>query len=247
MNTDSQKKTLTFDNVSKTYGDITALNKLSFSIAEGELYGLIGPNGAGKTTSIRLLLGLERPSEGRIEILGHSPSNRAHYSEIGYMPQETSLYIELTVEENLELFGRLYGLDRSALKNKISELLAFVELTERRKTVVANLSGGMKHRASLAVALLPEPKLLILDEPTVGVDPELRQGFWSRFAEMQKKGITILITTHYMDEAAHCHRVGLISSGHLIAQGTPNALLKESQAKNLEEAFLKLIKREAIK
>ena len=234
---------IVFENVKKNFGDFKALRDLSFSVNEGELYGLIGPNGAGKTTAIRLLLNLQKATSGRISVLGLEPSDRQLSPLIGYMPQETALYLDLTIQENLELFAKLYGLEKRHIKSKIKELLTFVGLEKWANTVVANLSGGMKHRTSLAVAFLPSPKLLILDEPTVGVDPELRQNFWNRFAEMQKTGTTILITTHYMDEAAKCHRVGLINHGKMIDEDSPSKLLAKTGKKNLEDAFLFLTKK----
>jgi len=186
-----------FQGVTKTYSkSFKALDGLTFSIKPGELYGLIGPNGAGKTTSIRVLAGLTEADGGQVQVLGYKPHDPAVRSQIGYMPQETALYVDLTVRENLELFGRLYDMDKQSLKDRIKELLEFVNLTERADTVITELSGGMQHRASLAAALLPKPKLLILDEPTVGVDPELRATFWERFRQMQSEGTTILITTH---------------------------------------------------
>jgi len=213
---------------------------MTFQIKQGELYGLIGPNGAGKTTSIRVLTGLQQASSGEVKVLGYRPQDPAVRPLVGYMPQETALYVDLTVRENLELFGRLYGLKRNALRERIDDLLGFVDLTKWADQVVTQLSGGMQHRASLAAALLPKPRLLVLDEPTVGVDPELRATFWQRFSDMQKDGTTILITTHYMDEAMRCERVGLVNHGRLIAEGSPAELIKRAGVKTLEDAFLKL-------
>ncbi len=230
-----------FNKVEKVYDKtFKALDGLSFSIHEGELYGLIGPNGAGKTTGIRVLTGLQRASAGEVTVLGHRPQDPAVRPSIGYMPQETALYLDLTVRENLELFGRLYDMKRDALRARIDELLEFVNLTDWAGKVITQLSGGMQHRASLAAALLPKPRLVVLDEPTVGVDPELRATFWERFAQMQADGTTILITTHYMDEAMRCERVGLVNHGRLIAEGPPEELIRHAGVKSLEEAFLKL-------
>ena len=234
---------IVFEHVVKSFGNFHAVDDLSFSVARGELYGLIGPNGAGKTTAIRLLTGLLTNDAGEIKVLGESPRNPELRPQVGYMPQETALYQDLTVRENLTLFGRLYGLTKRQIADRSDELLEFVELGSWGNTVVANLSGGMKHRASLAVALLPKPRLLVLDEPTVGVDPELRATFWQRFDDMQRDGVTILLTTHYMDEAARCERLGLINRGHMIASGTLASLLKQTSTTNLEDAFLALAKR----
>jgi ABC-2 type transport system ATP-binding protein len=232
---------VTFENVIKEYGkDFKALDGLSFSIKRGELYGLIGPNGAGKTTSIRVLTGLTSATSGEVDVLGHKPQSKAVRSLVGYMPQETALYVDLTVRENLQLFGRLYDMDRKTLSARVDELLEFVNLSEQADKVITELSGGMQHRASLAAALLPKPQLLVLDEPTVGVDPELRANFWQRFQKMQDEGTTILITTHYMDEAMRCERVGLVNHGKLIAEGAPKELIEKTGTKTLEDAFLAL-------
>jgi ABC-2 type transport system ATP-binding protein len=236
-----------FKDVVKTYDNtFRALDGLSFSIRAGELYGLIGPNGAGKTTGIRVLTGLQRATSGTVEVLGYQPQDPVVRSLVGYMPQETALYSDLTVRENLELFGRLYDMDKAALRSRIVELLEFVNLTDWADKVITQLSGGMQHRASLAAALLPKPKLLVLDEPTVGVDPELRATFWQRFSDMQKDGTTILITTHYMDEAMRCERVGLVNHGQLIAEGAPTELIKRAGVNTLEEAFLALAGRKVV-
>lgn len=228
------------EDVVKRYGSFTALDGLSFHVEEGELYGLLGPNGAGKTTAIRILAGLQRATSGRVEVLGHAPSDAAVRPLIGYMPQETALYLDLTVRENLRLFGRLYGMGGAKLEARIDELLAFVDLSKWDRALITKLSGGMKHRTSLAAALLPKPRLIVLDEPTVGVDPELRAGFWKQFDDMRRDGTTILITTHYMDEARRCERVGLIRQGRLIAEGAPADIVRGAGAADLEAAFLKL-------
>jgi ABC-2 type transport system ATP-binding protein len=243
-------KAVAFDKVVKTYNKtFKALDGLTFSIEEGELYGLIGPNGAGKTTAIRVLTGLQRATSGEAKVLGYSPQDPAVRPLVGYMPQETALYLDLSVRENLQLFGRLYDLNKHELEERIADLLGFVNLTDWADKVITQLSGGMQHRASLAAALLPKPKLLVLDEPTVGVDPELRATFWARFADMLKDGTTILITTHYMDEAMRCQRVGLVNHGKLVAEGNPEELVKRAGVKTLEDAFLKLAgrKKEVLK
>jgi ABC-2 type transport system ATP-binding protein len=231
---------ITFRDAVKAFGKFHALDGLNFSVREGELYGLLGPNGAGKTTAIRVLTGLMRATSGEITVLGHKPTDPALRPLVGYMPQETALYIDLTVRENLLLFGKLYGIPKAELTTRIADLLDFVELGNWAGTIITNLSGGMKHRASLAAALLPKPRLLVLDEPTVGVDPELRATFWSRFADMRADGTTILLTTHYMDEARRCERVGLVSHGRLVAEGTPTELMHQTHTTTLEDTFLKL-------
>jgi ABC-2 type transport system ATP-binding protein len=234
------KKVVTFSKVVKEFDGFRALNNFSFSIDEGGLYGLIGPNGAGKSTAIRIMTGLIKATSGKVDVLGYSPQDAEVRPLVGYMPQEMALYQDLTVRENLEFFGKLYSISKNDLKKRIADLLDFVELSKWDKTIIANLSGGMKHRTSLAVALLSKPRLLVLDEPTVGVDPELRASFWQRFEEMRADGTTILLTTHYMDEATRCEKIGLINHGRLIAEGTPDELLELTKTRNLEDAFLSL-------
>ena len=236
----SLARALLLEDVVKTYGSFRALDGLTLHVDEGELYGLLGPNGAGKTTAIRVLTGLQRATSGRVEVLGRAPTDPEVRPLVGYMPQETALYPDLTVRENLRLFGRLYGMPRDRREARIDELLDFVDLKDWDRHVVTQLSGGMKHRASLAAALLPRPRLLVLDEPTVGVDPELRAGFWKRFDGMRKDGTTILLTTHYMDEARRCQRVGLVRKGRLIAEGKPEDIVRGAGAADLEDAFMKL-------
>ncbi len=234
-----------FEDVVKAYGKFHALDGLAFRVREGEMYGLLGPNGAGKTTAIRILAGLQRATSGRVEVLGRKPSDPEVRPLVGYMPQETALYLDLTVRENLDLFGSLYGMSREARAKRIDDLLEFVELTRWADELITKLSGGMKHRASLAAALLPKPRLLVLDEPTVGVDPELRAGFWQRFERMGREGTTILLTTHYMDEARRCARVGLMRRGRLLAEGSPAEIMAAAGVDNLEDAFLRLAGRGA--
>jgi ABC-2 type transport system ATP-binding protein len=229
--------------VTKRYGDFAALDGLDLRIAAGELYGLLGPNGAGKTTAIRVLTGLQRATSGEVRVLGHAPDDPDVRPLVGYMPQETALYLDLTVNENLALFGRLYGMPDRDREARVRELLDFVELSTWGDAQLAKLSGGMKHRASLAAALMPRPKLLVLDEPTVGVDPELRAGFWARFDRMREDGTTILLTTHYMDEARRCQRVGLMQRGKLLREGSPADIMREAGVDNMEDAFLKLASR----
>jgi ABC-2 type transport system ATP-binding protein len=231
---------IAFRNVVKKYGAFAALDGFELTVPEGALYGLLGPNGAGKTTAIRILIGLQQATSGDVTVLGRSPTDVSLRPEIGYMPQETALYLDLTVRENLDLFGRLYGLTREQRATRTADLLEFVDLKDWADEVITKLSGGMKHRTSLAAALLPKPRLLVLDEPTVGVDPELRAQFWERFAGMQKEGTTILLTTHYMDEARRCERVGFVRRGKLIKEGAPDAILRETGTQHLEDAFLKL-------
>jgi ABC-2 type transport system ATP-binding protein len=223
----------------KKYGNFTALDNLDLNIRKGEVYGLLGPNGAGKTTTIRLLCGLIKYGSGDAFLLGKKVPNNEITPYIGYMPQETALYDGLSVRQNMEFFGEIFGLNKDKIKTRISELLKFIDLERWEKELVGNLSGGMKHRVSLACTLIHEPKVLFLDEPTVGVDPELRVSFWEYFNRLKENGITILITTHYMDEAIHCDRIGFMKYGRLIAEGEPDEIMKSSGTNSLEDAFLK--------
>lgn len=230
----------------KNFGDFAAIKDLNLKIKKGEVYGLLGPNGAGKTTTIRLLCGLINYEIGDAFVLGRRVPDHSIAQNIGYMPQETALYKGLSVRQNMEFFGEIYGLKKQRISERIDELLVFIDLEKWKDELVVNLSGGMKHRVSLACALIHEPKLLFLDEPTVGVDPELRVSFWKYFNELKENDITILITTHYMDEARHCDRIGFMKSGSLIAEGVPSEILRITGKSSLEDAFLKF-SREASK
>ncbi len=229
------------DSISKSYGPIKALCSVSLRVQSGVTFGLIGPNGAGKTTLIRVLLGLTPPDLGMARVLGQPIPPRVVLPRIGYMPQEVAIYADLTVMENLALFGRLSGMDGAAIVRRTDEILRLVDLTERCHDLTSKLSAGMRRRTSLAVALLHDPDLLLLDEPTVGIDPELRATFWSFFEELTAQGKTVLITTHYMDEASHCGLVGLIHRGRLLAVDTPEAITSQTETASLEDAFLALV------
>ena len=230
------------DGLTKKFGRLIAVNSLNFFIEEGEIYGLLGPNGSGKTTTIKMLCGLLRPTSGYAKVFDQIIPSKRVMQEIGYMPQETAVYLDNTVHENLLLFGEIYGMKKNEFIEKENNILKFVNLVERRDELVSNLSGGMKHRLSLACALIHEPRILFLDEPTVGVDPELREIFWHYFNIISNEGKTILITTHYMDEASHCSKVGFLRHGRLIAEGKPDLLKEKTNTDSLEDAFLSLVK-----
>jgi len=222
----------------KRFGKLQAVDNLTMTINSGETFGLIGPNGSGKTTLIRMLVGLIRPTSGQIRVLGeHMPSAKvAPY--IGYMTQLSALYNDLTARENLAFFCDVYGLRGKAQRQRIQEMLARVDLLDRIDDVVGNFSGGMKQRLSLACALVHEPRIALLDEPTVGVDPELRRSFWNYFAQLNQEGVTLIVSTHHLDEAERCTRLGLMRSGKLLAQDDPHALLRLSGKDSMEDAFL---------
>jgi len=223
------------DNVAKSFGTLRALDGITLRVRPGEIYGLLGPNGAGKTTLIRAIVGLVAPDSGIVTVLGRRMPDLDILGRVGYMTQQAALYPDLSVEENLHFFAAISGAD-----GNVTEVLKTVELEQRRNSVVATLSGGMRQRCSLACALVHRPRLLLLDEPTVGVDPQLRVQFWDHFREMAAAGTTILVSSHVMDEAERCQRLGLIRFGKLLGEGTPNEVRAAAGTNNLEEAFLKL-------
>jgi ABC-2 type transport system ATP-binding protein len=238
------KNVVVTKDLTKKFGDLTAVDNLNLKLPKGEVFGFIGPNGSGKTTAIKMLCGLLKPTLGESYVLGKKIPDASIYPRIGYMPQETALYMDLTVKQTIQFFGEIYGLSKDAIVKREKDLLDFVDLKARRDEIVYNLSGGMKHRLSLAVSLIHEPELLFLDEPTVGVDPELRTTFWSYFKDLCSSGVTVLITTHYMDEASRCDRVGMIRAGRMVACDSPARMKEETGQKSLEDAFLWYLRRE---
>lgn len=209
--------------LTKVFGSVVAVSGVDLLVRRGEIFGLLGPNGAGKTTTIRMILGLIRPTKGSVKIFGIPVEDRREevLKVTGYMPQRFSLYEDLTVEENLLLYGRLYGLGRREVKRRVREMLEEFMLEEFKYRLAGKLSGGTKQRLALAVALIHNPRLLVVDEPTAGVDPPIRRYFWDYFRRLRKEGITILLTTHYMDEAEHCDRLALMNRGKIVAEGSP--------------------------
>ena len=227
----------------KRFGKRTALDGLSLSVSQGQLYGLAGPNGAGKTTLIRTLCGLLRPDEGEANLLGwRMPSTRVR-SQLGYMPQDYAVYDDLSVMQNLEFFGQLYSLKRAQVHERADELLDLVELTDRKRERVGTLSGGMRRRVSLAISLLHKPRLAFLDEPTAGVDPKLRRSFWDYFNALADQDVTLVVTTHLVEEAQRCHVVGFLMAGKLLTQGKPEEILAQTGTDNLDDAFIVLQER----
>ena len=237
------------DKVSFNYNNLKAVDELSLRVPKGISFGLLGPNGSGKTTLIRLMVGLLRPAAGSIRCLGKTPSP-ANARNIGYMPQLPALYTELSVEQNLDFFARIYGLrDRRQRTQRMDEVVKLVDLWDKRKTQVMKLSGGMKQRLSLGCAIVHQPPLLFLDEPTVGLDPELRVRFWEHFENLTRNGATLIISSHTMDDAAHCQKLAFLRLGKVIALGSPAELRAATgnAGATLEDAFLYFIKQGEVK
>ncbi len=224
--------------VSKTFGTVEVLKDIDLEIQQGEIFGLLGPSGAGKTTLVKELAGLEVPTSGEIDVFQEKMPSLHLIEKLGYMAQSDALYMELTARENLEFFAALYSLRKRERKQRLVEVMELVQLTDHLQKQVSNYSGGMKRRLSLAIALLHKPELLILDEPTVGIDPVLRRSVWEAFHQLKEEGKTLIVTTHVMDEAEKCDRLGLMREGRLIAVGTPKELKQETDSNSIEEAFL---------
>ena len=223
----------------RTFGHVRALDGLDLEVRTGEILGLVGPNGAGKTTFIRSVAGLLRPTAGTLHVLGQMPG-RGVAEHIGYMTQSAALYEDLPVRDNLAFFGRLFGLSKGEARTRALEILEVVELTGKERTPVRDLSGGMRQLTNLACAMVHGPRLLLLDEPTVGIDPVLRLKLWDHFRDLNAEGTTILLTTHVMEEAERCHRVAMIAAGRAIAIGTPGELRDRAGTASIEDAYLAL-------
>jgi ABC-2 type transport system ATP-binding protein len=237
------------DSLVKQFGDVRALDGLSVNIRKGEAFGFLGPNGSGKTTFIRMVSGLIVPTSGSLTVLGRPVPSQAEAvrPRIGYMTQLQALYNDLSVWENVQFFARIFGMnDKSERDSRVEHVLELVELLPRKGSLTGNLSGGLKQRLSLACALVHNPELLLLDEPTVGVDPQLRQSFWGYFRSLIARGVTIIVSSHVMDEADRCDRLGLIRAGRLLAVGSPAQIRQMGGSDNLEEAFLALSAKESV-
>ncbi|WP_439424950.1 ABC transporter ATP-binding protein [Oenococcus alcoholitolerans] len=227
------------EHLSKSFSQRQVLKDLSFKIPQGQTVGLIGPSGTGKTTLIAALLGMIKIDQGKIKLLGQTIPDRKIFSKIGYMAQSDALYLNLTAFDNLEFFGKMIGLKNRVLKQKIKEVLKISRLESSANLTVNKYSGGMKRRLSLAIALLADSKLLILDEPTVGIDPELRIQIWQELAKLKQENKTIILTTHVMDEVEKTDRILMLRDGLLIADGRPSDLKKHYQSQTIEEVFIK--------
>jgi ABC-2 type transport system ATP-binding protein len=238
-----KESSIEIDHLSKKYQDVTALNDLTLQVEKGELFGLLGPNGAGKTTTINILCGLVKPTSGTAKVYGFDVvKESAKVKElIGVCPQETAIYPYLTGAENVDLFGNLHAMNKAELNARRNMLLTKMGLDEEAKRRAGKYSGGMRRRLSLVLALINDPQIAFLDEPTVAMDPQSRHAVWDFLKELEREEKTIILTTHYMEEAEElCDRVGIIDHGKLIALGTPKELIAKNQVNNLEDLFLKL-------
>ena len=228
------------EKLSKSFGEQKVLDKIDFNLESGEIVGLIGPSGSGKSTLIKTMLGMEKADEGEALVLDYKMPKREILSNIGYMAQSDALYEMLTGYENLEFFGKMKGVSAKELKKEIEYIAEVVDLTDDLKKLVSKYSGGMKRRLSLAIALIGSPELLILDEPTVGIDPSLRKNIWKELFKQRDSGVGILVTTHVMDEAELTDKVGLLLNGDIIDFDTPQQLKVKNNVKTIEEVFLKV-------
>lgn len=240
---DMKQSAIVMENLVKKFEDVTAVDEISLEVSKGELFGLLGPNGAGKSTTINILCGLVKPTSGSSTVGGYDVQKRTSEVKefIGVCPQETAIYPYLTGAENVELFGNLHTMGKETLKARRDLLLETMGLTQDAKRKTEKYSGGMKRRLSLILALIHDPQIAFLDEPTVGMDPQSRRAVWDFIKDLKGEGKTVVLTTHYMEEAEElCDRVGIIDHGKLIALGSPADLIAKNKVKNLEEVFIKL-------
>lgn len=235
--------------LTKNFGRFTAVDAISFGVEKGEIFGFLGPNGAGKSTTIRMLCGIIQPTSGTATVGGYSINTQPEKIKaiIGYMSQRFTLYLDLTVEENIEFYGGIHKLSSAVRKERKEWVLQMAGLTGRDKMLTRELSGGWRQRLSLGCAVLHNPKILFLDEPTASVDPASRRDFWNLIYDLSEQGTTVMVTSHYMDEVERCHRIAIIHSGGIIAEGSPNQLktrLIGHADSSLEQVFIAAIKKE---
>jgi ABC-2 type transport system ATP-binding protein len=238
----NQEKIITVKNLSKQFGSFIAVNSISFEVEKGEIFGFLGANGAGKTTAMKMLIGISKPSSGEAMVAGFDVKKNAEMvkKSIGYMSQKFSMYDDLTIKENITFFGGIYGLSKVQIKEKTTQLTTELGLEGAVDKLVGSLPLGWKQKLSFSVALLHEPKIVFLDEPTGGVDPITRRQFWEMIYAVAHKGTTIFVTTHYMDEAEYCDRVSIMVEGNIEALDTPKNLKKKYNVASMNDVFLKL-------
>jgi ABC-2 type transport system ATP-binding protein len=237
-----QEKIITVKNLSKKFGDFIAVNDISFDVYKGEIFGFLGANGAGKTTAMKMLIGISKPTSGEALVANFDVNSQAEMikKSIGYMSQKFSMYDDLTIKENITFFGGIYGLSRNQIKEKTAKLVTELGLEDALNKLVGDLPLGWKQKLSFSVALLHEPKIVFLDEPTGGVDPITRRQFWEMIYAEANKGTTIFVTTHYMDEAEYCDRVSIMVEGKIEALDSPKNLKLQYNVASMNEVFLKL-------
>ncbi|MCK5441950.1 MAG: ABC transporter ATP-binding protein [Maribacter sp.] len=230
------------ENLTKMFGDFTAVNNISFQVDKGEVFGFLGANGAGKTTAIKMLIGISRPTSGKANVAGYDVKSETEMvkKSIGYMSQKFSLYNDLTIKENITFFGGIYGLKKSVIKEKTQRLIDELGLNDVADKPVSSLPLGWKQKVAFSVSLLHDPKIIFLDEPTGGVDPITRRQFWNMIYREAHKGKTIFVTTHYMDEAEYCDRVSIMVEGKIEALDTPKNLKAQYKVDSMNKVFLKL-------
>lgn len=235
-------KVITAEALTKKFGDFTAVDQISFSVEEGEIFGFLGANGAGKTTAMRIFCGLSIPTAGQASVAGFDvyTKTEAIKKHIGYMSQKFSLYENLTVKENLEFFGGIYGMSDKELKQKSNELISQLRLENEQNKLVSEIPLGWKQKLAFSVAIFHHPKVVFLDEPTGGVDPVTRRQFWEMIYQASESGITIFVTTHYMDEAEYCDRVSIMVDGKIAALDSPKQLKKQFKTKSMDDVFYQL-------
>jgi len=229
-------------NLIKRFGKFVANDNLNFEVYEGEIFGFLGANGAGKTTAIRILSGLLEPTSGEVMVAGFDATKQAELikKNIGYMCQKFSLYEDLTVKENITLYGGIYGMSKTLIKDRTHELLEKLHFQKYEDRLISDLPLGLRQKLAFSVAVLHEPKIVFLDEPTGGVDPITRRQFWEMIYETASQGITVFVTTHYMDEAEYCDRISIMSDGKIVALDTPENLKKQYNAATVEEVFIRI-------
>jgi ABC-2 type transport system ATP-binding protein len=234
------------ENLTKKFGHFTAVDSISFSVKPGEIFGFLGANGAGKTTAMRMLCGLSIPTSGKATVAGFDVYKQTEQikKNIGYMSQKFSLYDDLTVIENINFYGGIYGLSKSKLKEKTEYLIDLLKISDARNKLLVSLPLGWKQKLAFSVAIIHEPKIVFLDEPTGGVDPITRRQFWDMIYEASHNGVTVFVTTHYMDEAEYCNRVSMMVDGRIASLDTPENLKKEYKADNMHEVFVKIARNE---
>ena len=230
-------------NLTRKFGHFTAVDNISFLVKKGEIFGFLGSNGAGKTTTIKILCGLLKPSSGKINVLGYDVYKESEKIKcsIGYMSQKFLLYEDLTVSENIRFYGGIYGLHSKEIKIQTEELLDKLGIHNWKNTLIRFLPLGWKQKLAFLISIIHQPRLVFLDEPTSGVDPLARRQFWDMIYEYSSKGITIVVTTHYMDEAEYCNRLAIMNFGKIVVLDTPENFMRNTKSKNLDESFLKIV------